>query len=99
MNFSHKDPDEVEYLGFDLAARLAAGETLLSVVFHVEVIDGADPAAASMILGAASIVGAIVRQKMGAGVAGVRYRISAHAVTSTGQTLVEAATLEVRDVG
>ena len=56
-------------------------------------------AAASMLLGGATIAGSVARQKIGAGVAGTRYKVSAHVVTSTGQTLVESGTLEVKEVG
>lgn len=99
MNFSPKDPDEIEYVGFEFAARLATGETIQSATFHIEVIEGTDPAVAAMLLGGATIAGSVVRQKVGAGVVGVRYKVSAHAVTSTGQTLVESGTLEVKEIG
>lgn len=98
MNFSSKDPDEVEYFGFDFTPRLASGELLLAAVFAIEVQTGSDPAAAAMLLDAATIDGGSVRQRLAMGVAGVRYRVSARVTTSTGQVLAEAGTLLVREI-
>lgn len=99
MIFSPKDPDEIEFVGFNFAARLAAGEVIQSAAFHVAVIEGADPAAAAMLQGAAIIESAVVKQKIGAGVAGTRYRVSVHVQTSAGQTLVESGVIEVKEIG
>jgi hypothetical protein len=99
MNFSPKDPDEIEFVGFNFAARLAAGEVIQSSTFHVSVIEGEDPDAAAMLQGAPTIESAIVKQKIGFGVAGVRYKVSAHVETSAGQALVESGVIEVREIG
>jgi hypothetical protein len=96
MNFSDKDPDEEEYLGFNFAQRLASGETISTVTFAIVVVKGADASASAMLQGAAVIDGATVKQLVGAGVAGVHYLLSAEVTTSAAQVMVEAGFLIVR---
>lgn len=99
MNFSDKDPDEVEYVGFNFAKRLASDETITAASFSVGIVSGADANAATMLSGDPLIEGSIVKQLVGNGVAGVHYRVSAEVTTSSGQTLVESASLVVKEIG
>lgn len=99
MVFSDKYPGEDEFVGFNLLPRLATDETITSVTFAVAVVAGTDAAAASMLQGSPIIAGPIVKHLLVDGVAGVHYRITATAVTSAGQTLIEYASLVVRAPG
>lgn len=98
MSFSSKVPTEDEYFGFDFAARLATGETISSVTFSIAVVIGVDASAAAMLSGSPVITGAIVKQLVIDGVVDVTYRLTASAVTSAGQTLVESDEVSVKSV-
>jgi hypothetical protein len=96
MEFSSKLPGETEFLGFNFQPRLAnGGGAIQSVTFAVAVLTGTDPAPNAMKIGAPLIQGFIVKQLVGGGVSGVLYRITATVVTTTGQTLIESASLRV----
>lgn len=99
MHFSDKDPDEVEFVGFNFSPRLATGETLVSATFYVVVVAGVDATPDALLQGEAIVDGGVAKHKVGGGVSGVHYRVCAHAVTSSGQTLVESASLVVKDAG
>lgn len=98
MSFSSKTPAEDEYFGFDFTLRLATGETISSASFAIAIAVGADAGVAGMLSGSAVIDGAIVKQLVIDGVAGVTYRLTATVVTSAGQTLVESDELLVAAV-
>jgi hypothetical protein len=97
--FSDKDPGEAEFLGFNFAPRLAVGETILTAAFSIAAVEGTDEGAGDMLSGAAIIDGSIVKQLVGGGLDGGRYRLAAEVTTSGGQTLVESALLRVREIG
>lgn len=99
MVFTDKDPDEIEFIGFNLATRLGPGETIQAATFTVAVVAGNDPAPLSMLQGGAVIDGSIVKQLLRGGVAGVHYRVAMEANTSAGQKMVEAGSLVVKDIG
>lgn len=89
MNFDPKRAGEKEIFTVDFSSRLAPGVTISSPVWSIAPVDGADPAAASMIIGAASISGSTSSQIIGGGVPGMRYAPICTVQTSDGQTLVE----------
>ena len=88
--FSPKDPDERLLLTFNFANWLATGETIDLASIRVESIPeiGADPDAAAMIVGEASLTGTKALQMVGGGLVGVTYRLKCTAETSKGQKLV-----------
>lgn len=89
-NFTPKRAVEVEIFTVNFAPLLAPGETLLagSAVWTISPVDGQDPGAGAMIVGAASITGALVSQMIGGGVPDVRYAPICTVQTSLGQKLV-----------
>jgi hypothetical protein len=87
-DFSPKRAGESEVFTVDFAPLLAPGETVTSAAWSITPIDGQDPSAASMIVGAASVDGGKVSQMIGSGVPGVRYAPICTAQTSNGQTLI-----------
>lgn len=88
MNFTPMRVTEAEIFTVDFSALLAPGETISSSVWAITVVDGQDPAAAAMIVGAASISGATSSQLIRGRVPGVRYAPICTVQTSLGQTLV-----------
>jgi hypothetical protein len=86
MNFDPKRAAEAELFTVDFGPRLAPGVTISSPITPV---DGADPAAASMIIGSASLSGSTSSQIIGGGVPGIRYAPICTVQASDGQTLVE----------
>jgi hypothetical protein len=96
MEFSNKLPGETEFVGFNFAPRLVnGGGAIQSATFVVTVLTGADQAPSALKIGTPLIQGFIVKQMVGGGVSGVMYRITATVVTTTGQTLIESASLRV----
>jgi formylmethanofuran dehydrogenase subunit C len=92
--YTAKDPDETVRLGMDFANLLADGETISSATVAIRTAAGVD-ASTAMLSGSPSIDGSIVRHLVTAGTAGVTYRVSWKATTSTSQVLVEGAVLQV----
>lgn len=93
--FSPKSPAEAIFYGIDFGPLLGTGESVSSASAHIRATQGADEGAAGMLDGAASIAGAVVRQKVRGGVAGVTYQLAATVVTTSGQVFVEAVPLRV----
>lgn len=89
MNFDPKRAGEAEIFTVDFGPRLAPGVTISSPVWSITAVDGVDPAATSMIVGAPSISGSTSSQIIGGGVPGLRYAPVCKVQTSDGQTLVE----------
>lgn len=87
-NFSSKRTSEVEVFTVDFVNLLPPGVTVVSAVWSMGVHLGRDPAAASMLRGAYSIVGSEVRQMIGGGLAVVIYLPICTALLSDGQTKV-----------
>ena len=97
MAFSSKRSDEREHFAFRYTRNLPSGVTIASAVFTIEVIDGADAAAAAMISGAASVAGDKCTQLVINGVSGVRYCLHCAATFSDGQVVVLTDTFYVDD--
>jgi len=93
--FPPKAPNEVQTYSFDFTSRLAASETISTKVVTASVYSGTDASPESIIYGAASSSGAIVSQKIGAGVLGVTYLLVCSITTSTGQVLQLGAYLVI----
>lgn len=86
---------ESRVYGFDFGRLLEAGETLTGATFAVAVVTGTDPTPAAILVGAATVAGAIARQRIAGGVGGATYRVTATATTSAGNTLSATAFLQV----
>lgn len=86
---------ESRVYGFDFNRLLEPGETLVSAIFAIAVVEGADPAAAAMLVGSATTSGSFARQRIAAGVQAVLYQVTATAVTSAGNTLIGKQLLSV----
>lgn len=81
--FSPKDPTEIIVLTMDFTDILL-GESIVSCVCTMRVVSRSDPAAASMISGAADISGSpFIRQEIINGVDGAVYHLSATVVTDS----------------
>lgn len=94
-NFSEKDDDEIYTVGFDFAALLAAGETIIAVTFAIRASGTPDASSATMLSGGPSINGSVVKHLVIGGLPGIIYRISATVITSSGHKYVESADLAV----
>jgi hypothetical protein len=84
-----KPPESTEFFPLDLVRHLSKGDRVEACTASIEAIKGADPDAASMLLGDVDINGATVTQKVGGGVGGCRYRLTFTATTFLGETLVQ----------
>lgn len=93
--FPPKLAAEVVTTSFDFTSRLASTETISSASLAASVYSGNDSAPTQILQGSASISGAIVSQKVQAGVLGVIYQLICTAVTSTSQTLQLSAYLAI----
>jgi len=83
-NLGPLELDEIKALRFDFTSEVQAGVTLSLPTVTIEVLQGTDPAAASMLLDAPLVVGLEVVQKVQPGVAGCKYKVRATATDSTG---------------
>ena len=90
-----KDPEEVDYLPFDFGREMTPGEVIVSVEMSVQVSRGVDPDSAAMLAGLPARSGGTVTQRIAGGVSGAVYTLRCKATTSTGRTLVAAASLPV----
>jgi hypothetical protein len=88
MDFTPKRPTEVEVFTVDFTSLLGTGETILSAAWSCSLKEGADPAAASMIQGSATVSGSKVSTVISGGVAACWYAPICTALTSLGQVLV-----------
>jgi hypothetical protein len=93
--YSPKAPTEILPLGVDLTPLLATGEALLVVAASLAVIRGTDPAPADMLLGSATIAGAVAQQWVQGGVDGCRYQLRFDVDTDVGKHLLEVGEFEV----
>lgn len=86
---------EVVVLPFDFSSSLAAGETISTKTVTATVYSGTDATPSNVISGAATSSGAVVSQKVTAGVLGVIYELLCQVTTSAGQTLQQSCYLAV----
>jgi hypothetical protein len=87
-NFPPTDPTETRNLTFDFSGGLATGETIVGIpVWTIDVYDGVDATPNSRLIGSPQIAGNLAEQLVGTCLAGVRYSLTAKAVTTTGQHL------------
>lgn len=98
-DFSVREPDEVSVLSFDFGPLMAAGEAVATVAWTCEVVEGADPDAATRLQGAGSVTGSVASHKVGGLVAGTRYRIRAVATTSLVNVAALWSNVLCREVG
>lgn len=96
MEFTPKHPSEEEVFALRFTRLLPAGVTITAAPWTSTVVQGADPAAAAMISGAAIIAGDKVSQLVIGGVDGVQYELACVATLSDGQKPRLCATLWVR---
>lgn len=95
--FDPRHPAESEPLGFGFAARLATGETVASAVFTIEVVEGTDPSASSMLVGSPTTTSTGAFQRVSGGVAGCTYELKCVATTSASNIHEVCATFSVVD--
>lgn len=88
------DVDEVDIQPFDFAPGLVAGETLTGTpVLACEVYEGVDATPSGVLVGAATVAGAEVLQRVRGQLAGVTYLLRCRVVLSSGRELVAAGLL------
>lgn len=87
-DFTPKRVAESEIFSVDYSVLLGTGETITSAVWTNSVKEGTDASPNAMISGPASITGAVVSQKLTAGVAGVYYWPICTATTSANQVII-----------
>lgn len=85
--FGGKLLGETKSLSFDFTSQLAAGETISSATVTAAVYSGSDPTPSGLLYASPAISGAVVSQKVWAGVLGVTYCLLCSATTSTEQVL------------
>lgn len=97
LTFPDKAPAEIVFLGFDFAADLDTGETISGTpTITASLVAGTDPTPSAIISGIPSVVGALVVQRVGGGIAGASYRLTCQITLDSSRVLVLAATLPVR---
>lgn len=84
--FDTKDPDEDVTAGFDFTLMGAPS----APVIEVEVIEGADPTPAAILLGSPTIIGSQVFQRITDGVDGVDYALRCFATIGSDKLLLDA---------
>ena len=87
MDFTPKRASEQEVFTVDFTSLLAAGETITSAVWGNSVVRGTDVTPGAMIVGSATISGALVSQVIKGGAVDGFYAPVCTAQTSAGQTL------------
>lgn len=97
-SFSYKITSESELFGFDYSQVLASGETISSAVASVLVMNGIDLNPSAILVGAPSISGNKVSQRISGGNDGVTYRIEMVATTSLGNVYACVGDLPVYSV-
>jgi hypothetical protein len=88
-----KDAGETITVGFDFAALTA---TPADPSVAIEVVQGTDASAASMLSGSPQIVGTKVLQRVTGGVAGNEYNLRCTAADGAGSVYVVAAVLPIQ---
>ena len=94
------DVDELDFVAFDYADMLAAGESVASAAITCEVVDGTDTSPASRLSGSPQINGTEVRQAVVSPLRDVTYLIRCKATLTPGpRVLTIAGRLSVLKVG
>lgn len=86
---------ETANITFNFLSRLGASETISTAVVTASVYSGTDASPSAIVSGSASISGAVVTQKITAGVEGTIYKLTCTITTSLSQTLVLPAYLAI----
>lgn len=94
QDFLPKLVGETAIVQFDFTSRLGSA-TISTQSVAATVYSGTDASPSSIISGSASASGAVVSQKITAGVAGVIYELACTITTSDGQTLMLVGYLPV----
>lgn len=94
QQFSEKDPNEAITYSVDFSAILGT-QTISATTRYISVYQGTDASSASVLVGASSSTGGLVLQRLGLGVDGCIYRVVFQALTSGGDTILEATYLPV----
>jgi hypothetical protein len=84
--FDPKRAADVALLLFDFTSLLASGETISTQSVAASVWSGVDANPSAIVSGSATASGAIVKQLIAGGVAGVIYTLTCTITTSLGQT-------------
>jgi hypothetical protein len=89
QDFSPLDPAALETstFTFDFVNFLGTGETISTATWSIASLLGIDASPSSRLVGTTSVNGTQVLQRIGTGVAGETYRITATITTSASQTL------------
>lgn len=93
--FDPKLAGETQTYTFDFTSDLAIGETISTQTVTATTYSGTDASPSSIISGSASASGAVVSQKITAGVLGTMYELLCQITTSAGQTLQQPAFLAI----
>lgn len=98
MKLPVKDPAELKLVRFEFSSEIEAGQTIASVTVTNQVLEGTDPAVASMLVGVPQIdnTNLYVLQRVDLGVDGCDYLLRALATDSAGLKHLVYATLSVR---
>lgn len=92
---SPKKAGETKTVQFDFTSNLGVSETISTQVVTASVWSGTDATPSAIVSGAATVSGAIVSQKIAAGVLGTVYELLCSVTTSAGQTLQVSAFLAI----
>jgi hypothetical protein len=98
-SFDPKDPLEIIPLTFDFDTEMGGSDTIVSAAVAVSVSNGYDSNPASLLSGAASLLGDKVRQNVTAGLDGVDYIVKVTVTTTAGYKYTLARVLPVRNAG
>jgi hypothetical protein len=98
-SFSYKLTTESELFTFDFSQILVAGETISSASCSIQAINGTDPSANSMLVGAPYYVTPKATQRISGGVSEVTYRLVMTITTSNSNTYTGVGDLPVYDPG
>lgn len=98
MKLPIKDPAEQKLVRFEFSTEIEAGQTISSVAVTAEVLEGTDPAVASMLVGAPQIdnTNLYVLQRVDLGVDLCDYLFRALATDSAGLKHLVYAVMRVR---
>jgi hypothetical protein len=98
--FDPKDPTEIIPLTFDFSVELAAAQTIQGTpTVAVTVYSGTDASPGAILSGAATVLGARVRQNVQGGLVDVQYLIKVTATTNTGLKYTIGRILPVKSSG
>lgn len=90
-----KKVGETANVTFNFQSSLAGGETISTQSVAASVYSGVDASPSAIISGSATASGAVVTQKITAGVSGVIYQLLCTVTTSLSQTLQQSSYLAV----